>query len=1336
MSVDAAGYARFVPDRLRERHAAGAAVPKQPGVEFVRGTVALADVVGFTALTDRYAKIGPGGIETLSALLNEFFQWLDTLVHSCGGDIVSFAGDSLMALWTGSDQVEDDHRQGAMAFSLLAGRGIEVGEPGTAFVFKIRVALVSGEFQLATIGGIGGHWHYAVVGDPLRDLARQLRISIPCVSEPAARAALDLLLPAADERPFSEGLRCYIPPVVLEHIDARQLPSMSEYRTASMLFAGWDGIECSSDEGLAQFQFAVESIQRSVARFDGAMTRVIVDDKGANAMAIWGISGRQHEDDAARAVEAALDIQSRFLTVATGVSVGVATGRVLCGLKGGVARCEFSVTGNAVNLASRLMALRQGTVICDAPTVHRAQPKLAFEAMSVRHSMKGRDLPCDAFRALARAPANEPAFDGARARSVLVGRADVRDRLVQVLDTLHHDSRVVVILEGEPGIGKTSLLREAAQAAKERQILCMIGCAESVEARTIYFPWRLILQQFLRLQATDGISGQRSFIYDALKVDALMVERLALLNDVLPLGFDETITTQRMGEQARAEGTAELIVRLLKVATARQALLLVLDDAQWMDSMSWQVAHQVLNRVSHVAIAISMRADHLKVEEDAAQAQLFRIAERIELQPLTRDETAALLCVRLGVSTVSPDVVSAIYEKAAGNPLFSEEVILALQRSGRLSIHEDHCSAGVTQSPPSRLNIGDTVQRVIAARIDLLSPADKTALKVASVVGSSFSARLLAALLAFEGHDVNAEEQLAAFCHLGLVTADANADPPRYSFKHGITQEVAYEMLTDRDQHRLHQSIALWHERENADDLAPMYPLLAHHWEKAGDTEACLKYLYKAGELAVNRFANLEAVDLLQRTRALLEGNPGHFANTVRASCERLLGNALLWLGRLSDSRIHLQNSVALLGFAIPATRRAQVFGSLRQLAVLFVRRVWRSGAEAELAPHEREAAMAMLRLGHIGYFQEDPFLMFFTSVRCIDFVERSEPCRETALMLAALSGGAGSVPLHRAAKSYGERALQMADMLDDSSVTSQALLFTGIYRVGLGEWELGLERIERADELSLRSGDNRRREECMVVHGYLHFFSGWCGAAFNSFNRAAEAARARGDRQTTAWGLLGMARVRIHQHRYEAALQLLAEASGFASDRLSMIELHGQLALSYLRQGDLGSSMVSARRGLDLTRASRPTSFSTLTGLTGLCQAFIELWSRALHGQLDESPGLIQRDADVAFAALRTFARIFPVGKASWLLLRGDRFKLLGSYRHAKRSYSAALAAAERLRMPYEQAEAAFALIDHSDDTRALQLQERAEAIHVWMATESLDAPPDSFCAKLVETS
>jgi class 3 adenylate cyclase len=1290
-------YANFVPARLALRHATGGGEPQAAEIECVQGAVAFADIIGYTALTESYASRGPEGIEKLSRLLHDFFARLESIVVACGGDIMGYSGDSALVLW--ADLA--DSEEAARLFAERAQGSLVLCDESTGVALRVRVTVVSGDFQLATVGGVGGQWHYLVTGVPFESLARkgldpERSGTTTSSKDKTFRETAGTLSPRLVASRNNQALRRYIPPPVLDHFDARHHEWMSEYRDATTMFAGWDGVDCVSPGSLVALQAAVVAIQQIVARFGGNLLQVIVDDKGANSLSVWGAPGRQHEDDAARAARAGLAIEARFRAHGLRASVGIATGRILCGLKGGGMRYDYGPAGSSVNLAARLMDVTRDSVVCDAPTVHRAMRHLAFEPLG-RFKVKGRELPCDAFRALDRLPANQPALRDERARSVLIGRSLHLGRLTAKLRGLPQGQGGALILSGEPGIGKTSLLREFSQAAESMGIACLVSRADSVESHTLYYPWRSVMQSLLRRETLEDPAAWRSYVEDALRSQLQLHAWRALLNDVVPLGFDETSMTRSMSEQARAEGAAEIVVRIFEGLLARRPVVIVLDDAQWMDSLSWALVAQLRQRLPRLLVVIALRHGDALASDPNVCSALFAQAERVELQLLSQEETAALLCVRLGVHTVADDIVSLVYGKAAGNPFFCEEVTLAMLQGGQVVVQGDHCALGAQEPNRNGSSIGDTLQSVIASRIDLLPAEFKDSLKVASVLGDGFSLELLAALVPEVATRDELDAQLKCFIGLDLLVRQPRSSGPLLSFRHGITREVAYSMLTVADRRRLHGDVATWLERLHAHDLSAFFPLLAYHWEQAGNREATLEYLYKAGEQATERFANREGSDFLRRALAMLKGDVRPQAVVLRARCEQLLGNALLWMGRLPESRTHLQNSVSLRGYVVPSSRAGKVLSVTAQLAALLVKRVLRLPSTRQvLSLQERETAMAMLRLGHIAYFQEDILLMIFTSVRCVDFATRVEECRESALMLAALASAAGSVPLHRVAVSCGDRALRVAAAFGDACVTSQAYQFAAIYRAGIGDWEVGLQRIVRARQLSEASGDNRRREECMVIEGYLHFHAGLCANSLEMYESAAQLARVRGDLQTWAWGLLGVARVHIRMERWDNALVSLRAAQDIAFDRVSLIELRGQLALVHLRRGESRLSLAAARDGLTSANSQRPTSFATLTGLRGVAEALVELWAVARAEARSDDARALGREVRAALAALRRFTRIFPIGAPRWRLLQARQQDVLGHAARSVRLCRQAHALARQLGMPDEQAHAIAALQTH----------------------------------------
>ncbi|MBI3302237.1 MAG: guanylate cyclase, partial [Deltaproteobacteria bacterium] len=214
--------------------------------------------------------------------------------------------------------------------------------------------------------------------------------------------------------------------------------------------------------------------------------------------------------------------------------------------------------------------------------------------------------------------------------------------------------------------------------------------------------------------------------------------------------------------------------------------------------------------------------------------QLLRVPgiQRLQLDVLSSDDALALVGQRLGVPRVSETVSALIYERAEGNPFFIEELTSALRDAGLILVTD-----GVCQLAPgvdlSALTFPDTVQGVIASRIDQLTPPQQLTLKVASVIGRVFAFHVLHDIYPVQETKAQLATSLDTLQRVDLTPLYAPEPDLAYLFKHVITQEVAYNLLLFAQRRELHCAVAEWYERTYTGDLAPFYPLLAHHWSKA-----------------------------------------------------------------------------------------------------------------------------------------------------------------------------------------------------------------------------------------------------------------------------------------------------------------------------------------------------------------------------------------------------------------------------------------------------------------------------------------------------------------------
>ena len=370
------------------------------------------------------------------------------------------------------------------------------------------------------------------------------------------------------------------------------------------------------------------------------------------------------------------------------------------------------------------------------------------------------------------------------------------------------------------------------------------------------------------------------------------------------------------------------------------------------------------------------------------------------------------------------------------------------------------------------------------------------------------------------------------------------------------------------------------------------------------------------------------------------------------------------------------------------------------------------TAAYKETKAQQRATGVGGVRYAHIAWFRADATLNVHIALRILNLAERMHHSAQTALIYSVLTSIAGAIPAHALARRYRDLALEGATLAAEPGISSQVLLFVSLYQGGLGDWTSCIERVAQAEALAREIGDVRRAEECMVISGYLHLHTGDITGAQKFYEAAATSARKRGDRQTTSWGLLGMARVMLVLGRPESALAALAEAAPSVTDSLGGIELHGINALAHLRTRQFEQAWQAARAGLRLLRESRPVSLTTLTGSAGVTETLIALWVHARGGVAVDRADVLKREARRALGLLGQFARIFPIGRARWHLQRGHYALADGRSAAALECWQKSADAAAAMSMPLDEALAWLEISRHGAGAPAALARAHAEAL------------------------
>lgn len=849
-------YESFVPRYVVEQLAAAGRI-EPVDLRLDQATLLFADITGSTAMGENLAQLGRGGAEEMARRLNEFFGALIDAVHAHGGDITGFAGDSLMAYWT-------DDAAGAIDAALDIQQRVRALDISSEQL-SVRLSVGVGSLRRLILGGNNDRWNSVVSGTALLDAGRANDMSQPNeVVISAAVAAMHgdtyagavvgqgcvrldpheapghdttghdtaglastgtgsntgdtgspIDAPAVDR----ELLRSFVASPVLAHLEGGRQDWLAELRTVTVVFISLPDL--GPDTPLHEAQRLINGIQHEIAKVDASMNKVSVDDKGIAVVAALGMPPRAHEDDPARGARLALALEHSAQAAGTRCYVGVSTGRVFCGTVGNAHRREYTMTGTAVNRSARLMqhAMKidpSAAVVADEATMaavaslvaHTPLPEVQLKGIGAASPTRLHGLQ-DTGRAANR---REAAF---------VGRQGELHRLRAALGDTTGPAPIAVI-EGEPGIGKSTLAEQGMLAARAGGRRTVTAAGDSIDLSVPYAPIRSLVRQLLDLPVGD-IEGQRRAILEALGPG--LAPQAALLGDILPLPFEPTAATLDLPADAGPSIVQSLVGAALSQIASAQATLLHLDDFHWFDSGSVGVITAVAAN-SSAGLLITARSEEADLGALAAITSPAH-ALRFHLGPLDRAEVGSLVASTLGAVAADDRVADAVFVRGGGHPLFSQELALAMNEQELLEIDEAGIVKARQRVDLQNASFPDSLEGIIGQRIDRLSSADQVTLKAASVLGTAFTIEPLQAIHP-ERQRVDALlTSLDALERQGMIIR--NGDD--LEFVHNLTRDVAYDRLLFSQRATLHAALAQWYASEF--DEREVLGRLAHHWEQS-----------------------------------------------------------------------------------------------------------------------------------------------------------------------------------------------------------------------------------------------------------------------------------------------------------------------------------------------------------------------------------------------------------------------------------------------------------------------------------------------------------------------
>ncbi|MBV8770744.1 MAG: AAA family ATPase [Deltaproteobacteria bacterium] len=682
-----------------------------------------------------------------------------------------------------------------------------------------------------------------------------------------------------------------------------------ERKTVTAFFADIKGSmelmeDLDPEEARAIVDPALKLMIGAIQHYDG----FVVQSTGDGIFALFG-APVGHEDHPQLSLYAAVRIHEeirRYDDRLRGrgqapllVRIGVNTGEVVVrSIQTSAGHAEYTPIGHSTSLAARLQALAApGSTVISSSTQKFVEGYFQLRSLGPT-TLKGVSEPIEVFEVIGLGPLRTR-FQAAARRGLtrFIGRDPELAQMRQALELARGGHGQIVAAIGEAGVGKSRLFFEF-RAIAEAGSLVLEAYSVSHGKASAYLPVIELLLGYFDITAEDDERRRR----EKFAGKVLMLDRA--LEDTLPYIFtlfgvhEARDPLGQMDPQVRRKRTPEAIKRILVRESLNQPVIVVFEDLHWIDGETQAFLNVIVDAIANARILLLVNYRPEYRHEWSSRTYYTQL----RLDPFSRERASEMLCATLGKEVELQPLRQLIAERTEGNPFFMEEMVQTLFEEG---VVVRNGTVRLARSL-AEIRVPPTVQAVLAARIDRLPIEEKELLQILAVIGREFGIQLIRQVA--ECSEPELERMLLSLQSAEFIYEQPAFPDPEYSFKHALTQEVAYNSVLVERRKRLHERAAVAMESLSTSRVEPNLPELARHYQRSGNTAKAIEYLKRAGQQALVRSGYAQAIELF--TSAL------EFVNTLPATPELMQQELAVQLGLGSALS-------AAKGIASPETGRA-----------------------------------------------------------------------------------------------------------------------------------------------------------------------------------------------------------------------------------------------------------------------------------------------------------------------------------------------------------------------------------------------------------------------------